>query len=289
MDPPEQILRVLPVLVFPQEGIVSRQVAREHKIKQAPQLPDAVLHRSAGQGKPGIGLQLFDCLCRHAAGVFDILGFIQDHEAEGIILHQGDIPPDQRIAGDHHIHVPVRGEMPDQPGPLGAVPGQDRNAQVGSELAELTQPVIGQGRRGYDQAGPAGFPGRLQQGDDLRRLAQAHIVRKDAAHAHAIQRKHPVISALLVIPQGNPRGECRRGRFAPAVLQRFRKLRDVLVQFDLQAAVLQHAGQVAGPVRAQHDGVPVQFISVPDRRLIDAGRCFLPAGQIVQVQEFAGP
>ena len=287
MDLFQQVIRVFPVLVLPQEGVVARQVSGQHKVKQAPQFAHAILHGRSGQGKTGIRLQLLHRLGRHAAGVLDILCLVQNDKTELMILQQADIPADQRITGDHHIHVPVADDMPDQSRPLGAVAAEHGHAQIRREFPEFAQPVISQGRGRHHQAGPSSFPGGDQQGNDLCRLAQSHIIRQDPAHMHPVQGDHPLISALLVIPQAHAGSHLRRVGFPAAGGQAFRKLPDLFVQFNFDPAVFQHACQVSGPVRPQHDGIPVQFISVPYRGLIDSRRGFLPSRQVFQIQELA--
>ena len=289
LDPAQQVFRILAVLVLPEEGVVSRQITGQHKVKDAPELTYSVFHRRTGQGKAGFRLQLFHCLRCHAACVLDILCLIQDHETERIILQQGNIPPDQWIAGDHHVHIAVLRDMPNQACPLRSVTAQHRHAQIRRELPELAQPVIGQGGGCYHQAGPSGFPGRQHQRNDLGGFTQAHLIRQDTAHMHLVQPGHPFVAALLVIPQAQTRCHLRRFGFSAAVRQGFGQGLDLLVHFDFDAAVFQHAGQVSRTVGPEHNRIPVQLVAIPHRGLIDARGCLLPVGQVIQIQELTGP
>ena len=57
------------------------------------------------------------------------------------------------------------------------------------------------GYRADDEAGqgvPALLPEGQQIAEHLHRLAQTHIIRKDAAHAVAIQRAEPAVAVPLV-------------------------------------------------------------------------------------------
>ena len=51
-------------------------------------------------------MQLLNGHSPHAARVFDMLRLIQDDKAKVHILQQIDIPANQRIGSNEHIHIP---------------------------------------------------------------------------------------------------------------------------------------------------------------------------------------
>ena len=101
-----QIFTVHAVLIAAEKNRIWGKIPRKNKIKDAPELADAVLHRSAGERETGIRLETPDSRSNLAAGVFDILCFIKNDKPESIAVQEGDIPAKERIGGDGDIHIP---------------------------------------------------------------------------------------------------------------------------------------------------------------------------------------
>ena len=205
-DFPPQIVGVVPVLIAAQEGVVAAQIPRQHKVEDAPQFARAVFHGRAGESKARLRPQLLHCHRAHAACVFDMLCLVQDHKAEGHVRHQLDVPADERIGGDQHVHILRVLHMLNLAGPLGPGAGQHHHAQLRGEAVDFTQPVVGQGGGRHHQRHLPRFPCGFQQGNHLHGFAQAHVVGQNAAHVQPVQGVQPLVAPLLVGAQGQPLG-----------------------------------------------------------------------------------
>ena len=133
--------------------------------------------------------------------VLDGLGLVQDAGVEFLVLVQGLVAAKQVVAGHHHVGpVPLLGQL----GPVGGIPVHHNAVQLRRELLAFLGPVQHQRGRADDEAGqgvPALLPEGQQIAEHLHRLAQTHIIRKDAAHAVAIQRAEPAVAVPLVFSQ----------------------------------------------------------------------------------------
>ena len=108
----------------------------------------------------------------------------------------------QRLERRHaHVKVAVQQFVLDHALPLLLVRGlQLQHAQRRRELGKLARPVA-QHRLGHENEVRARHLARLfevrQEGDGLERLAQAHLVCKDAADVVVVQVDHPVEALQL--------------------------------------------------------------------------------------------
>ena len=183
------------------EALVGRQVARHQEGEDAPQLAQAVLHGGAGQCKADTAVHPAHRLVFLGGVVLDGLGLVQDAGVEFLALVEGLVAAEQVVAGHHHVGpVPLLGQL----GPVGGIPVHHNTVQLRCELPAFLGPVQHQRGRADDEAGqgvPALLPEGQQIAEHLHRLAQTHIIRKDAAHAVAIQRAEPAVAVPLVFSQ----------------------------------------------------------------------------------------
>ena len=217
-----------------------------------------------------------------------MLRLVQDHQPEGNIRQLVDVPADQGIGRDEHLHIPYFFHMADLAGTLRAGAVEHHHRQIRCEAVQLAEPVIRQGGGRHHQGHPVILlPVYIQhQRNHLHRFSQTHVVGQDAAHMKPVQRFQPVIATLLIGPQRQPRGQ---GHIVlPGRCQCRHRLADAFVNLNGQMAVFQQAGKVAGTVGIQRNGVfpHIDLIcAFQARGLIDAVRQLLPRFHIAQVQE----
>lgn len=192
-----QQVAVRAVAVALHELRLVHEVAGQDEVEDGPELPGVVLHGRAGQGEAGLRLDALDRARAHGGRVLDLLRLVQYAEAEVHVFQPVDVPAHLRVGGDEHVHVlHVLGLAAAVVLPA----GEDHGAHVRRELLDLRLPVVDQGRRRDDQARHAAhrlIP-PLDEGEDLDRLAQAHVVGEHAAHPQARERLEPGKAALLV-------------------------------------------------------------------------------------------
>ena len=182
------------------EGLVGRQIARHQEGENAPQFAQAVLHRGAGEGKAHLAVHPADGLVLLGSVVLDGLGFVQNAGIERLPAVKFFVPAHQVIAGHHKVGIrPLLCQFC----PVGGVTVHGHAGELRGELAAFLLPVEHQRRRADDEAGQA-LPVLLhgqQVAQHLHRLAEAHVIGKDAAHAVAVQRAQPAVAVPLVLAQ----------------------------------------------------------------------------------------
>ncbi len=178
-----------------------REVARQHKIKQRPQLANAVFHGRAGQSQARVRLQALGRARAHAVHVFDVLRLVQHHKAEGHLRQLIHILPQQRVAGQHHIDIIACGHAGHQGIALGGRAHGGDDLQFRRKARKLIDPVVDQRGGHHHQRGHAIGPGAHGMADGrngLHRFAQAHLIGQYAAHAQRVQRAQPVEPVQLI-------------------------------------------------------------------------------------------
>ena len=203
-----------------EEGLIAEHLGVE-EVHQGPQLADPVFHRRARQGNPETAAPLAEPagagqvpgrLALLGAGIFDRLGFVDHHPLPVDAFEQFAVSLQQAVAGEHQIHA-LEGFLEG----LGA--GRPARAvvllhpQLGGEAMGFPFPV-GEHRGGRHQQHRAlefvfGLE-VLQEGQQLDRFAQAHVVGQAGALVEAVQEGQPAQAPLLVWPQ--LAGEARWGR-----------------------------------------------------------------------------
>ena len=146
--------------------------------------------------------------------VFDRLGFVDHHPLPVDALEQLAIALQQAVAGEHQIHALkgfFEGLGAGWPARAVVLP----HAQLGGEAVGFPLPV-GEHRGGcHQQHRPFEFVFGLevlQEGQQLDRFAQAHVVGQAGALVEAVQEGQPAQAPLLIGPQlaREARG-CRQG------------------------------------------------------------------------------
>ena len=94
-----QFVGALASAIAAQKRRLRAQVARQHKVKDAPQFAGMVFHGGAGQGHAHLRVQLLGGHRPLALGIFHALRLVQDGKAQGDIPQMLDIAPQKRIAG----------------------------------------------------------------------------------------------------------------------------------------------------------------------------------------------
>ena len=150
---------------------------------------------------------------------------------------------------------------------------------------KLPRPVEDQGGGRHDDGRRAVLFHRvhaLDGGDGLHRLAQAHLIRQDAAHLQVVHHHQPLVAHGLVLLEALHGGRRRLVAEAGHLLRR-------LVGGAGQPGFLHQVLQVARPEGAQGPAVLRQGRALGQLVLHHGPGQLLPALQPRQVQEFAGP
>ena len=163
------------------ELVLRAQQTRAEEIEQRPEVRQPVFDRRARQGDPRLGLEPLDRFGLPRRRVLDGLRLVDHGQLPGDV-QQPRLPLEHRIGREHHVRVLQRRlRLFGHPrefvfGRLGRV--DELAAQRRREPLHFGFPV-GQQRRRYDQQ--RRFGARLlfqhhQQGQDLNRLAESHVV-----------------------------------------------------------------------------------------------------------------
>jgi hypothetical protein len=145
--------------------------------------------------------------------VLDGLGLVEDDEMPVLCEKHIAIAEEQRIGGEHQIGG---SNVTEGAGPLRPVQGEQ--TQLRSEPCRLGAPVRPHAGRADHKARPiqpAGLFLHENVGESLHRLAQAHVVGKDAAQAVAVQELQPIQPRLLIGAEDRPEVRWRFDRFDP--------------------------------------------------------------------------
>ncbi len=201
------------------EGLLRTQHARVEELHDRPEFGQAVLDRRAGHGDAPLGGDGPDALRGAGGAVLDLLCLVEDQPAPGHRGQQLLVAGGQAVGRQHQVHRPgVAGEgLPGEPvGPVVDVDGELRG-----EAGGLPLPVADEGHRadhqGRRQRGDGlpplrrgrggGLPGRLpggpdalvdQQGQELGRLAQAHVVGQAGPEAEVAEEGQPAEAPFLI-------------------------------------------------------------------------------------------
>jgi Tripartite tricarboxylate transporter TctA family len=165
------------------------------ELEDGPQVGQPVLDRGAGHRDPGRRWDRADRRRLLGGGVLDRLGLVHHDPRPVDLAEVGRVPGGQRISGDDQVTAHDRlGERP-AAGPFGAV--VDVVTQVRGEARGLALPVADQGH-GADQQGGAAVGLVGEQGEQLHRLAQAHVVGEHTADAGPAEEVQPGQTTRLV-------------------------------------------------------------------------------------------
>ena len=194
-------------IALAEERFIAQHLGIE-EIHQGPELADAVFHRGTREGNPktaelagpgqipgGHGLL--------GGGGLDGLGFINHHPLPINAFQQLAIALQQAIAGEHQIHA-FQGffERFWAGGPPRAV--VLAHAEFGGEARRFPFPVGEDGGGCHQQHRPFEFVFGLevlQEGQQLDRFAQAHVIGQAGPLIKAVQEGEPAQAPLLVGPQ----------------------------------------------------------------------------------------
>ncbi len=190
------------------------QKPRHQEVEQRPQLFEIVLHGRSRETQPMPSAQSAHGARRLTARVLDRLGFVQHQVVEGVLRQQLAIPHQHRIGGDDNL-----GTRQVHIGGLPLLSVDRQHPEVGSEASKLSPPIADEARRHDDQARPIHAPRFFlprEQCDRLQRLAQAHVVRQDAARVQLAQVIQPGKAFVLIGPKLGAKGRRRRRPDRPA-------------------------------------------------------------------------
>ena len=169
----------------------------------------------SGEREPPPGPELLHRARLSGAGVLDRLRLVEHHEPE----RAGGEPGHAGHPGvGHHDQVDpanrLRREGPElAPGHRRGV--NDEHAQRGGESLRLRLPVRQQRRRDHEEVGAGDGATSLQQeqeGEDLDRLAEPHVVGQAAPESQPGKRPEPAHALALVGPELREQRRARVGR-----------------------------------------------------------------------------
>ena len=206
-------------------------------------------------------------LRRLAARVLDRLGLVEDGVIERVVLEVDDISPKRAVGGQDDVEV-----VELFPGLTAADAGMVEDAELRREASGLLLPVEDERPRHHDQRrrGSAAFPGggpqlaaRLQQGEHLDGLAQAHVVGQAAAETELPEEVEPAEAVALIAAELTLEpGRRVRGRNALELAQPLARPLEPLVesrlgllgQQDVEQADLRPPEPKVIPLRRAHPG-----------------------------------
>ena len=101
-----------------------------------PQLAEVVFERRASHAQPVPRIKPAQRPGRAAAGVLDHLRLVEDQQVPGLLAQRGDVAPQQRVGGEHHV---VLGDALEVARPRAAL--QREHTQRGRKARRLALPV----------------------------------------------------------------------------------------------------------------------------------------------------
>ena len=219
---------------------------RMEKIENTPQVFRTVLQRSTGQYHLVIRRDLLADLGIDAAGVLDVLGFIQDQITEMERAQGFRIPFRQRVGAEADIRrhgifpqfLPVRS-------------GNGHDPQGRRKFPDLPLPVIHQTGRCHDEGREIFIRRARKEGNTLDRFSQPHFVRQDHIAAPFTHSFEPADAGKLILAQcaGEKAVLQKRGiRFFQRLCQ------CIQIHFDLEKFQRNRAGDVRTRIRPVNGG-----------------------------------
>ena len=217
------------------ELLAGAKKTRQQKIKLTPQFAQVIFQWRPGQTQSMPGRDLPHRLGTAAGNILYRLCLIKDEQMV-IVLHQAiDVPPEQGIGRQHHIMCTDIAESFLAPRPM-----QRQHTQVRRKAFCFTLPVENQRGRQHDQRRPVEPPLFLfqqQMGQRLRRLAQTHVVGKDAGQILCTQELQPGQPFFLVSTQLQLQAAWWRNVADPLRrLQTLRQRQHILLPTEIPAA-----------------------------------------------------
>jgi hypothetical protein len=139
-----------------------------------------------------------------ALRVLDGLRLVEDHVVEWHLLEERRVAPQGPVGGQDDVVASERGRLP-RPVEARVV----QHAQAGGEALGLGPPVEDEragdghqrGRAARVAPGSVPPPPGLEQGQDLDRLPEPHVVGAAAAQAELLEEAEPPQAFALVVPQ----------------------------------------------------------------------------------------
>ena len=136
-----------------------------------------------------------------AVGVLDRLRLVEDQVVELDLAQHRHVPAQRAVGGEDH--VPAGERVPLHVLHTAADAGMIEDAQRGGEPRRLGEPVEDQGARDDEQRGgqPLGgapLPTRLEEREELDRLAEPHVVGQAAAEAEVLEEAEPAEPGPLI-------------------------------------------------------------------------------------------
>jgi len=148
-----------------------------------------------------VAFELAGGLGDFCGGVFDVLGLIEDDEAEVVFFEFFDVALEDGEGGDDDVGV---GDVWVEAAALRAL--EDEGSKGGGEFADFGEPIGDDGGGGDDQGG-TGFVGvgvgeMEDVGESLESFSEAHVIGQDAVEVIVREGLHPFDSGLLVGAKG---------------------------------------------------------------------------------------
>ena len=184
--------------VLLEDGITAEHAGVE-ELEDRPELAQVVFDRRAADRQAMPCSEQACGLRRLAVGVLDRLRLVEHHVVKLKVGQLGDIGAERAVGSDDQV---VFGELLAKR--VAARAGVVKHLEPGRELGSLLDPVEDQRARHNRQGrslGLAAVPPALEQGQDLDRLAQTHVVGEDSAEAEPLEVIEPAQPLALVRPQ----------------------------------------------------------------------------------------
>lgn len=178
------------------EGAFITEEAWEEEAEEGPEFAEVIFHGGAGHAEPMASLEAGDHLGGVGAGVFDVLGFVEDDAVVGGFGEDFGVAAEEGVGGEDEFGVL---EVLEVLVSLVAVEGE--SAEVGGEAGGFIEP-IGEDGRGTDHQGgaiqAALFFFEEHVGESLDGFTQAHVVGEDTAEVEFAEELDPAEAVELV-------------------------------------------------------------------------------------------
>ena len=158
-----------------------------------------VFHGGSGQAQAVAGLQAPQGPGAATAGIFDHLGFVQDHQVKGLCGQRVQVAPQQRVGGQHQV---VIRHLRKQRFALRPLQGQQAQARSHALCFKLPVEDEGGGQHHQNrQVEPSGVLFNQHMGQRLCGFTEAHVIGQDAAQVVRAQVLQPGYAFELIGPQ----------------------------------------------------------------------------------------